>query len=232
VPLVEVHVTTVSEARAAGALSRYLALLTDEERARHARMRPDPRGDEFLVGRALLHHALARHAPAPRRFAATGHGRLELAEAPPAPVSFNLSHAEGLVVCAVAAGALELGIDVEKVDPRRADDAVWEHYFATTEVAALRALPAAERCERFFTYWTLKEAYMKARGLGMALPLHDFWFLVEEGRPVRIAFSAALPDQPQRWQFAQQRLPGDHLIAVAAAPASDPVRLTVERCLP
>ena len=150
---VHVHVTTVAEARATGALERYRAGLTAEERARHARMRPCPRGDEFLVGRALVRHALARHAPGEHVLAAGSHGRLSV---PGCDVQFNLSHAEGVVVCAVA-GA-EVGADVEKVDERRTEPGIWQHYFAPAEVAALTALPEAARCERFFRYWTLKEA--------------------------------------------------------------------------
>lgn len=225
-PPVHVHLTTVAEARAAGVLEAYRARLTDEERARHARMRPDPRGDEFLVGRALLHHALERHAPGwPRRFIARPHGRLEVAGL---PVSFNLAHAEGLVVVAVADSLV--GVDVEKVDPGRTERAVWEDHFAPPEIAALAALPPAEQCERFFRYWTLKEAYLKARGMGLgALPLREFWFQLEPS--IRIVFSPALPDAPGRWRFAQLRVGTDFLLAVALV-AREPIALSVERGLP
>lgn len=223
-PPVHVHVTTVEEARQTGALGRYLAQLTDEERARHARMRADPRGDEFLVGRALLRHALARHGVA-GAFIVGAHGRLEMAGA---GVSFNLSHAGGLVVCAVADSLV--GIDVEKMDEGRTEPAVWESHFAPPEVAALTALPEEQRCDRFFQYWTLKEAYIKARGLGLAIPLRDFWFLIE-GETIRIAFAPSLQDDPARWQFAQRRLGADHMLAVALV-AEEPIALAVEEGLP
>ena len=224
-PTVHVFATTVEEARRAGALPRYLAALTEEERGRHARMRPDPRGDEFLVGRALARKALARHVPA-AVFTAGAHGRLEAAAN---GVSFNLSHAEGLVVCAVADSVV--GVDVEKVDESRTEPAIWENYFAPPEVAALAALPEAQRCERFFRYWTLKEAYIKARGLGLSLPVREFWFELPAGAPIRIAFAPSLADDPGRWQFAQQPLGPDHLLAVALM-AEDPIALVVEHGLP
>jgi 4'-phosphopantetheinyl transferase len=227
VPTVHLSVTTVEEARRAGVLARYLAELTADERVRHGRMRPDPRGDEFLVGRALIRQALARHAPGAGPILAAGpHGRLEAAGA---PVSFNLSHAEGLVVCAVAASTI--GVDVEKVDERRTEREMWEHHFAPQEVAALAALPAEQRCARFFTYWTLKEAYIKARGLGLAIPLREFWFQLEPGA-IRIAFAPSLDDDPARWQFAQQRLGPDHLLAVALEAAAGPIALSIEHGLP
>jgi 4'-phosphopantetheinyl transferase len=219
VPTVHVHVTSVEEARRAGALPRYLAQLTEEERARHARMRADPRGDEFLVGRALARRALG----GPHAFTAGAHGRLEAA----GTLSFNLSHSAGLVVCAVAAGTV--GVDVEKVDEGRTEPGIWQHYFAPAEVAVLTALPIAERCERFFRYWTLKEAYIKARGLGLSLPLKEFWFLLED--QIRIAFAPTLADDPSRWQFAQQRLGDDFLLAVALV-AGEPITLSVQRGLP
>jgi len=227
VPPVHVFATTVEEARRAGALPRYLAQLTEEERSRHARMRPDPRGDEFLVGRALARKALAELAPGVAAvFTAGSHGRLEVAEA---GISFNLSHADGLVVCAVADSVV--GVDVEKVDPSRTEPAIWENYFAPPEVAALAALPEERRCERFFRYWTLKEAYIKARGLGLSIPLREFWFEVAASAPIRIAFAASLDDDPGRWQFAQQALGPDHLLAVAVATA-EPVTLVIHRGLP
>jgi 4'-phosphopantetheinyl transferase len=225
VPRVHVYVTTVSEARAAGDLERYRDRLTGEERARHARMRPDPRGDEFVVGRALARHALARHTPGDHVFTAGSHGRLSVAGG---AAEFNLSHAEGVVVCAVAEA--EIGVDIEKVDEARTEPGIWQHHFAPVEVAALAALPEAARCERFFRYWTLKEAYIKARGLGLSISLQDFWFLLDDP-PVRIQFAPALKDDPTRWQFAQQFLMDDFLLAVAVV-AAEPVALTVERCRP
>jgi 4'-phosphopantetheinyl transferase len=229
-PQVHLHVATVAQARAAGTLPRYLAGLDQDERARHARMRPDPRGDEFLVGRALLRHALSRHTPGgPWRFAPDGYGCLALVGAPPDAPRFNLSHAAGLVVCAVA--DVVVGVDVERVDERRTDPGIWQHYFAPAEVAALTALPEEARTERFFTYWTLKEAYIKARGLGVSIPLHHFWFPVEAGPPLRIAFAPELADDPARWRFAQQRLSNDFLLAVAAS-APDEIALSIHHQLP
>jgi 4'-phosphopantetheinyl transferase len=225
VPRVHLHVTTVAEARSTAALQRYRDGLSDDERARHARMRPDPRGDEFLVGRALARHALARHAPGDPTFTIDPHGRLAVAGS---AVRFNLSHAEGVVVCAVAEA--DVGVDVEKVDERRTEPGIWEHYFAPVEVAALSALPEAARCERFFRYWTLKEAYIKARGLGLSIPLQDFWFRLDEAE-VRVEFAPALADAPERWRFAQQFLMNDFLLAVAVV-GDDPVALTVEHCRP
>ncbi len=79
----------------------------------------------------------------------------------------------------------------------------------------LRALPEADQPVVFFDYWTLKEAYIKARGLGLALPLGQFTFLRPPGRAPEIAFAPELHDDPASWQFAQFWPTPDHRMAVA-----------------
>ena len=72
-----------------------------------------------------------------------------------------------------------------------------------SEVNDLKALPDDEQARAFFDYWTLKEAYIKARGFGLALPLADFAFTLAPPAPPQIAFEPALEDDPDTWQFAQ-----------------------------
>jgi 4'-phosphopantetheinyl transferase len=88
-------------------------------------------------------------------------------------------------------------------------------FFAPREVLALLKAPSAEQCERFFDYWTLKEAYIKARGMGLAIPLDQFWFTLDASAPVRIAFAPELDDDPASWQFARLRPSARHRVAVA-----------------
>ena len=76
----------------------------------------------------------------------------------------------------------------------------------------------------------MKEAYIKARGLGLSIPLQEFWFRLDEG-PIRIEFAPARNDDPGRWQFAQQRLLDDFLLAVAVV-SGEPLALTVVPCRP
>ena len=99
-----------------------------------------------------------------------------------APLSFNLSHTERLIVCLVALDR-EVGVDAEDTERAGETVEVADRFFSPTEVAALRALPAQSRRRRFFQYWTLKEAYIKARGMGLSLPL----------KPVRPCSSSPSP---------------------------------------
>ncbi len=124
---------------------------------------------------------LSRYADvAPRDwpFRIDEHGRPELAARPAGTpdLRFNVSHTNGLVACAVTVGR-EVGVDVEHTGRRLVHD-VAERFFSPREVADLRACPAADQPVVFFDYWTLKESYIKARGLGLALPLRQFSFLL------------------------------------------------------
>ena len=90
---------------------------------------------------------------------------------------FNISHTDGLIACAVTIGR-EVGVDVEHINRHLTHD-VADRFFAPREVADLQSLPDEEQQRVFFDYWTLKEAYIKARGFGLALPLGDFAFTLQ-----------------------------------------------------
>ncbi len=117
------------------------------------------------------------------------------------------------MACAVSVGR-EVGVDVERIDRQLVHD-VAERFFSEREVADLRALPIDEQETVFFDYWTLKESYIKARGLGLALPLGQFTFLRTPGRAPSIAFAPELHDDPTSWQFAQFWPTSEHRMAVA-----------------
>src|SRR6185436_18685723 len=99
---------------------------------------------------------------------------------------FNLTNTRGLVACAVSVAHAEVGVDAEALDRSGETVAIADRYFSTEEVRALRALPESAQRQRFFAYWTLKESYIKARGLGLRLPLDQFSFRL--GESIGIAF--------------------------------------------
>jgi 4'-phosphopantetheinyl transferase len=181
----------------------------------------------------LLRHVLARYAPvaAPAwRFIQNQHGCPFVAE-PPAGhegLHFNLSHTKGLIAVGVTTGR-ELGVDVEFVDRGLTQD-VAGRFFAPDEVRDLRALPEDRQGAVFFDYWTLKEAYIKARGMGLALPLDQFAFTLHAERPPTISFGPAIQDDPERWQFFQAwPLPRHRLgVAVERRGADLPVEIIWE----
>ena len=193
------------------------SLLSADERARLDRFVLDKTRREYVTARSLVRTTLSRYAEVEPRswtFRDNAWGRPEIST--PSPLRFNVSHADGIVVCAVTHDR-ELGVDVESLD--RVTTNVAEDFFAPCEVAALRALPEPAQRERFLEYWTLKESYIKARGMGLALALDEFWFRFDP-----LVLEVSNGDDPQRWQFAQLRLP-NHLLAVCVERGDGPIVL-------
>ncbi len=137
--------------------------------------------------------------PAAWRFREDPGGKPSLVEDARAPaLSFSLSHTRGLVACAIAGGG-DVGIDVEGVD-RRVDAGLAQRFFSEPENRALAACPTeAARTARFLELWTLKEAYLKAIGVGLSHPLNTVVFAIDEGG--HVAFSAPPGVDAARWRF-------------------------------
>lgn len=217
-------------------VDRYLAALSPEELDRLTRFGMARLRHPYLVTRALVRDVLSRYAgisPAEWQFTANRYGRPEIASpAAYAAWRFNLSHTDGLIVLAVSRD-VELGVDVENVERRWSGVALAERYFAPTEVAELLAQPEAAHRETFFAYWTLKEAYIKARGMGLAIPLAQFSYSLSDPERPTISFDAALGDDPQAWQFLQLRPTPRHRVALAIqrSPAM-PVMVRTRRIVP
>ncbi|OJH38627.1 4'-phosphopantetheinyl transferase family protein [Cystobacter ferrugineus] len=215
----EVHLWIVEPERVTEPrlLAAYLALLGEEERARHQRFRFEKHRQQFLVSHALVRVTLSRYAPvAPQdwRFSTNAYGRPEIAGEGLPRLRFNLSHTDGMAVCAVALDT-EVGVDVEHSGRMGQTVELAESFFSPSEVADLHSLPEALQRERFFDYWTLKESYIKARGAGLSLPLDQFAFHLAPGQPPRISFDPRMVDDPETWQFVQVRLSAEHPAAVA-----------------
>ena len=199
-------------------LARYRAMLTDDERAKTDRFRFARDRHTCLITRALVRTTLSRYGDVPPgrwRFCTNDHGR-PYVSTPASPVRFNLSHTNGLIVCLVSRDR-DVGVDVEHLERVSRWVDLADRYFAPREAAALRRLTATSQPARFLEYWTLKESYIKARGLGLAIPLADFSFDLpgRSANDIAIRFTRAIDDEPARWQFGLERFPSGHLVATA-----------------
>jgi 4'-phosphopantetheinyl transferase len=214
-----VEVTTVATAGATSAhIARLRSLLSADEGQRADRFVRSADRDLYTVGHALVRLVLSRHgstAAPDWRFDVGAYGCPSVvpSQAGTPPLAFNLSHTDGLVAVAVTRGR-RVGVDVERVD-RAVTDGIAERHFAAAEVAGLRALPPPAQARAFFDYWTLKEAYIKARGMGLAIPLDAFAFRLDPPRPPTIAFVDGFDDRPGRWRFRQAWPTPDHRLALA-----------------
>jgi len=160
-------------------LDAAVGLLSPAERGQFERLlRPDDRRD-YALAHALLRQALAssgNHAAADWQFTTDDRGRPGLADG---QLVFSLSHTRGLVACAVSTAG-QVGIDVEAVRPIEAAQ-IADDFFSPEEQRRLERLGAPAAALRFFDYWTLKEAYAKAIGAGLHLPLNATSFMVDGG---------------------------------------------------
>lgn len=209
----------------AATVERCLALLDYEERRRHGRFIFDQHRRLYLVAHALVRTTLSRYADLPPErweFVTNNYGRPEIANPlPGASLRFNLSHTRGMAVCGVTRDR-DLGVDVEDVERKNLTVAIADRYFSPQEVQDLRQLPEHQQHRRFFDYWTLKEAYIKARGMGLSLPLDKFSYCLRRDdaaalpRSVSIAFDPDIRDDPEDWRFAQYFLEPRFAVAVAA----------------
>jgi 4'-phosphopantetheinyl transferase len=121
---------------------------------------------------------------------------------------------EGLVACVISP-CEAVGVDVEATDRCNSPLAIAEHFFSPDEIKALLGLPPREQTDRFYDYWTLKEAYIKARGMGLRLPLDRFSMLVGLDRRIEITFAPDFGDDADRWYFFQVSPSRRHRLAVA-----------------
>jgi 4'-phosphopantetheinyl transferase len=203
------HVRT--DALDAGAVEACLALLTAEEKAQHGRFVFDRHRHEYLVTRGLARGVLATYVDCPPgalSFRRTEYGRPLLE--PQTELSFNLTNTVSLVACAVARSR-EVGVDAEPMDRGDQVLGVAETVFTASERAMLAALDLPARRRRAVELWTLKEAYMKARGLGFHLPVTKFEVRFESGR-TSLAFHPPVEDAPERWALQTTEVDG-HLIS-------------------
>jgi 4'-phosphopantetheinyl transferase len=201
-------------------LSAMRALLSAKERAQESKFYfPDDR-KRYLVTRALVRTVLSRYAdvaPAVWTFSANQYGRPAIAAShrQACGLGFNVSHTRGLIALGVTRECT-LGIDVENLIARQGAPHVADRFFSPIEVEMLARVPAHLRHDRFFEYWTFKEAYIKARGMGLSLPLDRFSFHFPGEREVNLSIEPELGDDPHRWTFWQYRPTPDYLLALCA----------------
>jgi 4'-phosphopantetheinyl transferase len=203
--------------------AHYLSLLSADEKERYHRFKFERDRLIYLAAHALLRLCLSRYAqcaPEQWRFVRDSYGKPELeAHSGLPPLRFNLTHTYGMVACVIALDT-ECGIDVEGIRPMRDMHGVARTVFADTEIAWLDAQAEENKQEGFFSLWTLKEAYIKAIGLGFSAPVKRIAFDMSAGQP-RLAAHADTTSDAGSWLFHLHRPNATHWLAVAARCAGD-----------
>ncbi len=209
----EVHVWAASRDADAAEVASLRTLLTVEERRRADRFVSPLDQRRFAVGRGLLRRILGRYLdrdPATLRFEHNTHGKPGLAGT---SLRFNLSHSGRLMLLALTLDR-DLGVDIEQIRPDFGGEAIARRFFAPIEVDSLLGLPLSDRTLAFFQGWTRKEAYIKAQGKGLAMPLDEFAVEIRPEHPARLVATHPDPDEAGRWTLVELAAPPTYVAAL------------------
>lgn len=194
------------------------AVLTPAEREQSSRFVSASLTRRFICKRATLRRILASYAgmhAAEIAFGAGAQGKPFLRERDGAasPLEFNVSDAGEHVLVAVAMQR-PIGVDIEMMRPMEEADDIIEHHFSAIERATYRRLPPEQQLIAFFTAWTRKEAYIKAVGVGLHLPLESFSVAIDPAAPARLIEIDGDPTKAAEWTLLPVEVPKGHVGAV------------------
>ncbi len=209
----EIHVWCV-ELDAAGEVSTLAAGLNEEERERARGLLSGTHQRRFVVARGMLRQLLGRYLdqdPGAVTFARGAHGKPFL---PEGTLHFNVSHTHELALYAIAQSR-EVGVDVEWMRPQVAHEQIAARFFSLEEQEALAQVPDEERRAAFYNIWTRKEAYLKARGDGIAAGLGTF--AVSLGAEAALLHSDEGKDEVERWKLIALELVDGYVAALCGA---------------
>jgi 4'-phosphopantetheinyl transferase len=218
-----VHVWRVSLDESPSQLASFRNTLDDGERSRADRFYFSRDRERFIVARGVLRALLGRYlnrSPESLTFTCSIHGKPALAsEYGEDTIRFNLSHSHRTALYAFTRGR-ELGVDLEFIRGDLEAEQIAERFFSQSEIVALHALPPALRKYAFFLCWTRKEAYIKARGEGLSMPLDQFDVSLIPGEPAVLLSIEPDPDEALRWSL-RNLTPGSGYAAALAIRGRD-----------
>ena len=203
-------------------------ILTPNEIARADRFFFENDRIEYILARGLLRHIVSRYvgfAPDQLRFGYNSHGKPALEdEWRGDQLEFNLSHARGWVVYALTKARC-VGVDLEYTDRSIEIDQIAERFFSPYEASLFQQLPGQEKKRAFFSCWTRKEAYVKARGEGLSLDLRGFDVTIAPDQPALLLRVAGDPSEARRWSLTDLPAPAGYAAALAMEGRIDEIQL-------
>lgn len=216
----------------AAKLSACKAALSPPELAQHDQFCSEKDRHSYLVSHALLRYALSKYANVPAaqwQFSSGEHGKPELLASSAAPgLCFNLTHTAGFSACVIALNR-RCGIDAENIQRKNKLPAVAQRMFAEEELARLKESNIASR---FYYFWTLREAYVKALGTGLAGSSKDFYFDVDiKALSAVMHRKSRSADAAENWHFNLYEPTLQHVLAVAVESTNE-VKLQIREWKP
>jgi len=198
-------------------LETCLSLLCEQELEQYRRFHFAEDRQRYLVSHALLRNVLSRYVdldPAEWRFSRSEHGKPEIANPGIPALQFNLTHTAGLAGCVVSFSDA-CGIDAEKIAKRHNPVGVAKRMFSEAETRELEQLEGQAYLEHFFTRWTLREAYVKALGIGISFPTRKLTFTVNKDNFVEVSFHPDIEERRDNWHFELLKPTAEHIAAIA-----------------
>jgi 4'-phosphopantetheinyl transferase len=199
----DVHVWLADLDQRETVVQSMVPMLSSEERARAARFHFARDRRCFIVAHGMMRTVLAGYlgvTPQEVRFVVDQYGKPALASGQ-SQLTFNLSHSGSLALLACSLDRA-LGIDIEYMRALDDIDLIASHFFAPRERLVLSQMASGQKLQAFYACWTRKEAYIKAIGLGLAMPLESFAVSLASGEDARLLWVAGQPRQLEQWQIA------------------------------
>jgi len=226
--------TPVDEIKDNRLKKRYRAAINEEEKTKVDRYVFEKDRHNSLVTRALLRSLLSactRRDPDSFEFIENEYGKPDLKPGcVKTPLKFNLSHSSGVTACALALD-YEIGVDIEN-HHRKIDLNIADRFFSKSEAEYLDRCPERDKQKVFFDFWTLKESYIKARGMGLSIGLDKFSFEIGK-KNIFINFHKSLKDHQDQWQFFKFSPVKDFTAAISIQTSfNTPLKLHIHKCIP
>ena len=213
----DIHVWRLSLVQPGEIVAALGRLLSADETERARRFHFDKDRRQFIVARGTLRRLIGRYleaTPESIRFTYQEYGKPHLVDSLYPTLKFNLAHSGSLAVFAFTRLG-EIGVDLEQIKPELAGEDIARRFFSEGEVASLDALAESERALAFFNCWTRKEAFIKAKGLGLSLPLDQFDVSLIPGHEPRLLRTAWDEDEAERWSIRALDVAEDYVGALA-----------------
>ena len=216
----EIHVWRVSLAQTESCLQSLQQTLSTDERTKADRFRFPKDRSQFIVSRGALRAILSRYLNISShilRFDYNPYGKPSLIVAQGGnTLRFNLSHSRGMALIALTKNR-DIGVDIEGINPNFSCLEIAEKFFSPLENSVLGSLPEHLQATAFFTCWTRKEAYIKAVGKGLSIPLNQFDVSLAPGEPAALLNVEGNPEEVSKWSLIELFPSSDMVAAVAVA---------------
>lgn len=229
---IDIRYVLLDEIDDAQVFDEYRSLLSSDELERLQRITNSESRRLFLTGRGLLRKTLSQCSgidPRSLEFQYNTYGKPSLKTQIEPSLEFSVSHTRGIAMCAVASDS-PLGVDVEH--DRRVENPleIARRFFAPAEAEELERLSAEQRGGAFLDLWTLRESFVKARGVSLFTRPADYAFSLTTDGDVRVAFSKSSGEKPEDWQFFRFRLAQGYRAALAVArPAMEKIDISIHQ---